>query len=176
MQGSTNLDELEQHWKDFLSHLERFWYKSQAHFGRSPKWKSWASSWQRERERDPLLNYLRLARGAHEHTLEEISARKSGSLTITAGPTGGGLLHGFEIANGVLTADVGAGSIQFTFSPDRVVTLPIRSRGEDCPPPTTHLGESVNPENVVEMASAGYKYYERFLTEAEAHLVNTNGV
>jgi hypothetical protein len=176
MERSKTLDELETHWKEFLSHIERFWYKSQAHFGRSPKWTSWGAKYQRERENDPLLKYLRLARGAHEHTLDDIAARQPGTISIGPGPTGSGTIRNLTIDNGQINAEVTSGTISITVTPDRVATLPIKQRGGDCPPPTTHLGQPINPENVVALAKAGHAYYKHFLAATEGHLVANGDV
>lgn len=174
MEQAKTLDDLEAHWKEFLSHLERFWYKSQAHFGRSPKWRNWGAKYQRERESDPLLKYLRLARGAHEHTLDDIAARKPGSIAIGPGPTGSGTVKNLTIDKGQINAEVTSGTIAITVTPDRVATLPIKQRNGDCQPPTTHLGKQVDPESVVVLAKVGLAYYMTFLAATEGHLV-TNG-
>ena len=174
MEASMTLDELEAHWKEFLSHLERFWYKSQGHFGRSPKWNAWKVPFQKDREKDPLLKYLKLARGAHEHTLEDIAERRPGSFTLSAGPTGMGTIKNLNLDKGVLTGEVTSGTISVTFSPDRVATLPIKDRGGNCPSPNSHLGQPIDPDNLVALARAGYAYYDRFLIETEKYRV-TNG-
>ena len=176
MEASTSFEELESHWKDFLSQLERFWYKSQAQFSRSPKWKTWKASYQLDREKDPLLNYLKLARAAHEHTLDDIAVKTPGSIGIGAGPTGSGTIRSLTIDKGVISADVTSGTISIKISPNRIATLPIKQRGADCPPPISHLGVSIDPENVVALGAAGYAYYDHFLKEAEAYLVTNSDV
>lgn len=176
MEQSTTLDELEAHWKDFLSYLERFWYKSQAHFARSPKWKAWKVPFEKDREKDPLLKYLRLARGAHEHTLEEIVAKTPGSIQIGAGPTGSGTIKSLSLDKGILNAEVTSGSISIRVSPDRVATLPVQQRGGECPAPKSHLGNAIDSDNVVALAKAGISYYEKFLNETEKSLVGRSDV
>jgi len=171
MESSSSFDELETHWKEFLSQLERTWYKAQAHYGKSPKWKGWKGTYANKRKKDPLLLYLCTARGIHEHTLEEITTKNPGSIGIGPGPTGSGTIKHLTINNGVVSANVSSGSISITFTPDKVRILPLKVRGGVCNIPTTHLGNSVDPDNVVSLAKKGAEYYEAFLDDAENHFI-----
>jgi hypothetical protein len=75
MRNAKTIDEFEESWKTFLGRLERVWSKSINHFGKSPKWNGWKGKFESLRKSDPLLSYLVNARGAEEHTVNEIIKR-----------------------------------------------------------------------------------------------------
>ena len=82
MRASPSLEDFEEHWKHFLHRLERIWNKMKAHYGRSPKWGNWSAPVKSVRRKDPLLSYLCNARGAEEHTTNEITDREPSSIGI----------------------------------------------------------------------------------------------
>jgi hypothetical protein len=174
MEQSSTLDVLEYLWKEYLTHLERVWYKAQAHYRKSPKWPNWRQKYEKERKNDPLLSYLRTARGKHEHTLEEITSQDTGSIQIAAGATGTGTVKNIAINNGVLSADVTSGTISIIFDPAKVRILPLVYRGRNYEVPKTHLGSALDPDNVIDLAKKGAEYYERFLNEAEEYFTTNN--
>ena len=166
MRCATSLDELEDQWKQFLSRIERVWNKCESHFSRSPKWAGWKGPYEKARKSDPLLSYLRNARGADEHTIAEIVSREPGTMRIGAGSTGSLHLRGMVIRNGEVFVD-GDGSIKLTFTPGRVKLLPVTNRGRTYDLPRSHLGRPVDPDNVIEIAEAGLRYYAGLLDSAE---------
>ena len=85
MEGSGTLSELEDHWKEYLGRLERVWFKAFAHYKRSPKWQGWQARFEKERKNDPLLSYLRNARGADEHTVSDIVEHQQSHIAIVPG-------------------------------------------------------------------------------------------
>lgn len=176
MHMSGTFDQFEEHWKAFLSHLERVWNKSQAHFGRSPKWKSWKARFEKQRDRDPLLRYLRVARGAHEHTTEDILVKESGFISISAGPTGSGAIRNLSFDKGDWKMELISGSITIITSPDHARPLPVKERGRVLSVPTSHLGKTVDPSDLIGLATTGLAYYEKFLEEAESFFVTEHDV
>lgn len=159
--------ELAQLWEPFLRHLDRVWNKGEAYFSRSPRWQGWKAPYLRARSKDPLITYLVQARNADEHQIEEITEAENSNLTInpaqgqsmkinmTMGRRG-------EIAH--FESDVPA---RFDFYPGRVKLLPVTNRGQTFQPPTSHLGQPIDVNNLVDIAEKGFRYYENFLTEGE---------
>ena len=170
MEKSHSLVELEEHWKDFLGRIERVWFKAQAHYGKSPKWNGWKGIYEGQRSSDPLLSYLRSARGADEHTIAEIVESQPGSMTILPGSTGSGTIRNLRIESGVVSAET-TGTIKLEFKPDRIRLLPVTNRGVTYTVPTSHLGAAVDPDNVVAIAKAGVVYYEKLLHAADKFFV-----
>lgn len=97
---SQSLEEVEEHWKELLFRLERVWYKCESHFKHSPKWNGWKGKYEKYIKIDPVLAYLINARGAHEHTVEEIVKKDPGSISIGAGNEGSVHIKRLMVANG----------------------------------------------------------------------------
>lgn len=169
IKNSKSLNEIDENWKNYLSQLERVWSKSQAHFKKSPKWNTWQGRYVKLRRQDELLAYLINARGADEHTVEEITQKQSGGYGFSAAKPGGVV----EIKNlrtgpkgEILNLEVGDGVIVSAI-PSRIRLLPITNRGVNYPTPRTHLGKEIDSENLVTISEAGVNFYENFLNSAE---------
>jgi hypothetical protein len=171
MESSESLEDLEDCWKEYLGRVERVWYKSSAHFKKSPKWNNWKVSFEKQRSTDPLLSYLRNARGADEHTVADIAEYHDGIISIVAGEGGGGTIRNLRISNGHVTAET-TGSVNVVFNPFRIRLLSVTNRGVVYPVPNSHNGAPIDPENVIAVAKVGLVFYENFLTEAENFFVD----
>jgi hypothetical protein len=170
MKASGTLSELEDHWKEFFRRLERVWFKAFAHYKKSPKWQGWQARFEKERKDDPLLSYLRNARGADEHTVSDIVEHQQSHIAIVPGEQGG-TIRNLRISGDVATAAT-TGAVGVVFNPARITLLPVVNRGITFDVPRQHQGNTLHPENVVSVAEAGLRYYERFLVEADAFFVD----
>ena len=167
MKRSTSLDDFEEAWKEFLHRIERVWSKSESHFARHGAWAGWRGKFLDQRKNDPLLSYLRNARGAEEHTIAEITARQPGGIKI--GATGPAKLYSLVIAeDGRVFADA-TGPMYIQALPERVVLKEVINRGIAHPPPTAHLAAPIDPGQVPRLAELAHAYYERFLDAAGAY-------
>lgn len=171
IKNSKNLDEIDESWKDYLYQLERVWSKSQAHFKKSPKWNGWQGRYKQLRTKDELLAYLINARGAEEHTVEEITQKQAGGIGLNPLIPGGKVVIN-DLRLGpkgeILNMDLGE-NIIVAFTPSRVKLLPITNRGVIYPIPQSHLGKEIDSTNLVSISEAGTKFYEDFLNAANAH-------
>ena len=167
---STSPSDFDDKWQRFLGHLERFWNKCQNHFGRSPKWNSWKGRFEKQRRTDPQLSYLINARGAHEHTVADITEKKSGSIGIGAGPSGRVHIRHLHIGpNGI--SGYWDGDLAVTFTPDRVDPAPVTIRGRVYQVPTTHLGNPLADTSAIALGQHGLAYYRKVVVEAEKFFV-----
>jgi hypothetical protein len=164
---STDIGASEAHWNEFLNRLERVWYKSTAHFGKSPKWVGWHGPFAMQRNLDPLLRYLTFARGADFHSVEE-HVRK-------VPPT-----WGFEpekpmlVGNIMRDLSVVPSIVQFnriTDVPAKLELRPVTHCGVTYAVPTTCCGMPIDPGNVVELGKLAIAYYDDFLQQAERKFV-----
>lgn len=171
MELSGSLDDLEGYWKEYLGRVERVWFKSYAHFKKSPKWNAWQDVYEKQRRTDPLIAYLRNARGADEHTVADIVEHQQGNIAIVPGEGGGGTIRNLRITDGLVTAET-TGSVKVVFNPSRIRLLPVTNRGVTYPVPTSHNGAPIDPENVIAVAKAGLAFYDKFLTDAEKFFVD----
>lgn len=170
MQEAKSLDEFEEHWKEFLGRLERVWNKAFSRFGKSPKWNGWKGKAEGLRKTDPLLSYLVNARGAEEHTVNEIVGREPGRIGINAAEGNSLYIERMEINDGNIFIQ-SPQRIRVDFIPARTTLLSVTNRGRTYPVPTTHLGAAINPNNVISIAEAGAQFYEGFLAQAEEYFV-----
>lgn len=170
MRNAKALDEFEEAWKEFLGRLERVWNKGVSHFGKSPKWNGWKGQFECLRKTDPLLSYLVNARGADEHTVNEIVGREPGGIGINPAEGGSLYIEHMEINNGNIFIK-SPQKIKIDFLPGRTTLLPVTNRGRVYPVPTSHLGNPLDPTNVIGVADSGAKFYEHFLVKAEEFFV-----
>ena len=177
MKRARSLAELEELWKPYLRHLDRTWNKAEAHFSRSPKWSGWQGKYLKERSKDPLICYLVQARNIEEHSIDEITEKRDGFLGVD--PAGPGQILRFSLqtgANGEIVNFKANTPARITFSPSHVALLPVSNRGRVYQPPTSHLGDPINPNDIIAIATIGIQFYSGFLFAAESFFVDSSSV
>jgi len=117
-----------------------------------------------------LLSYLVNARGAEEHTVNEIVGREPGGIGINAAEGNSLYIERMEINDGNIFIQ-SPQRIRVDFIPARTTLLPVTNRSRIYPVPTTHLGATVDSNNVISIAEAGAQFYEAFLAQAEGFFV-----
>lgn len=170
MEKASSLDEFEEQWKRFLSHIERIWNKASHHYSRSPKWNGWKGKYVTLRRKDSLLAYFINARGADEHTINDIVERERGGIGISPAEGNSLYIENMTINKGVISIR-SPQKIRIDFIPAKTKLLPIINRGQKYPIPKTHMGSPIDPINVIEIAKIGIVFYESFLNEAEEYFV-----
>ena len=153
-------------WQRFLGHLERVWNKSQNHFSKSPKWGGWQGRYVNQRKTDPLLIYLINARGAHEHTVQDITNKTPGSIGLSAGSSGRVHIKSLQVGPDGITGDWD-GDLAITFTPGRVDLAPVKNRGRTYAVPSSHLGIQIDNTSALTIGALGLEYYQNLVTEAE---------
>jgi hypothetical protein len=170
MRNTKALEDFEEGWKEFLGRIERVWNKASNHFCKSPKWNGWKGKFEGLRRSDPLLSYLVNARGADEHTVNEITGKEPGGIGINPAEGNSLYIEHMEINNGNIFIK-SPQKIKINFLPSRTTLLPITNRGRTYSVPTTHLGKPVDPKNVIAIVEAGAQFYENFLVQAEEFFI-----
>jgi hypothetical protein len=170
MRSSKNLAELERFWKEYLGRIERVWFKLFAHYKRSPKWQAWQAPYEKMRKSDPLLSYLRNARGADEHTLADIVEHQQGQIAIVPGEQGGTIRNIKVFEDGTYTAET-TGTVGVEFNSSRIRLLPVVNRGVTYAVPRHHQGLAIDSDDVLKLAEIGLNFYEQLLRDAEIFFV-----
>lgn len=172
MRKATSLQELDEQWKEFLHRIERVWNKAASHFKKSPRWNGWQGKYLKLRGNDELLCYLVNARGADEHTINEITERTEGGFSLLAGPSGNLHIHSLKTDSfgNISELYVNPGTVA-KFDVARVKLLPVRNRGVDYNVPRQHLSQPVDPDNLIDIAERAIKFYDGFLVAADAFFV-----
>jgi hypothetical protein len=109
----------ESDWREFLQKIERVWNKIQAAVCQYPGWRKIESEINRLRSEDPLLSYLRHARNADEHSIQNVASDWDGRLRAS---------------------QIGATSVRVEWDPWDRPLLPVKNRGVLYQPPREHLG------------------------------------
>lgn len=163
---AQSFTEFNERWVGFLHHLERIWFKSEAHFGKSPKWNGWKGRYERDRKRDPLLRYLRNARGAEEHTIAPLAA--NAAIRLMPSDSGSEMPNfTFEIGTDGNLQVKSDGPFNMVWHGGGAQLLDIVNRGVTYTVPSSHLGQKVNPSDLQQILAFALVFYRHFLDEAE---------
>lgn len=165
MTKAETLDEFETSWKSCLSRLERVWSKTKDTYRTDPKWTGWSGVFANQRATDPLLKYLRNARNVDEHTVADITNRDPGRTVVRGAGEGSAVIHSGKISNGAFNGR--AENLEVTFHPERTVLLPVVNQGTTSAVPHVHLGNPIDPSNVIKIAELGATYYANLLAAAQ---------
>ena len=115
--------EYERCWRDFLGRIERFWMKTEAATQHLPGWQALKSDVEQHRKNDPVLLYLKHARNADEHSVQDLAHEWDAKLVA------------FQIEN----------RIHASWQPWDRPLLPVNNRGVVYQPPRMHLGQTIEP-------------------------------
>jgi hypothetical protein len=167
MKASHSFTDFEDHWKNLLHQVERAWTKASSKYNSNQAWRAIRDKYEPLRRTDPLLAYIKNARGVDEHTIDDIVQHEPGGIGIN--PAEGNVLHieRMELNHGVLSIQ-SPQRIRVDFIPGKTKLLPVSNRGGTYPVPTSHLGDSVDPANVADVAERAIAFYEKALDDAEA--------
>jgi hypothetical protein len=170
MRDAKSLGQFEEQWKSFLHSLDRIWNTTSNHYGKSPKWNGWKRKYENIRKNDPLLTYLAYARGADEHTVNEILSREPEGIGINPAEGNGLYIDQMTIENGQIYIE-SPQKIRVDFTPTKTKLLPVLNRGRTYAVPVSHRGQVIDPTKVVEMTEIAVRFYEDFLNDVESYFV-----
>lgn len=167
MRNAKSLEEFEAEWKEFLVCLEKVWNKVERSCQpMRNRFEPWQGTYHRLRKKDMLLRYLKQARDADNHSIQDFTKIEPGSRSIRFVNPHGGYIKHMEIRGSEITAYEG----DPIFVEDRAphpVAVPVRNNGEWFNPPTSHLGQPVTTHHPVALAELGLKFYEEYVNEVE---------
>lgn len=91
MRTAQSFDKFEEEWRSFLNYLEKVWVKAERacqHI--QNQFLPWQGEFSRLRKKDMLLRYLKQARDADNHSIQEVVEHKPGiySFSLPGGPGG----------------------------------------------------------------------------------------
>ena len=116
--------------------------------------------------------YLRHARGADEHSVNEITERKTGSVGISAGPSGELFIRNLTTdGNGEIDHFDYEGDAVITINPAKIGLRSVTNKGVLFDVPKKHLSRNIDSSNLLEIAELALTYYEGLLNAAEDFFV-----
>lgn len=165
MRTAKSLEEFEAKWREFLTCLEKVWNKVErsCQMERN-RFEPWQGKYHRLRKKDMLLRYLKQARDADNHSIQDFTKIEPGSRSVSfVNPRGGYIKH-MEIRGGEIAAYEGD-PIVIEDKPPQPVAVPVKNNGEWFNPPTSHLGTPVTTHHPVALGELGLKFYEEYVNE-----------
>lgn len=167
MRNAQSLDEFEAEWREFLTCLEKVWGKVERSCQSvRNKFEPWQGKYHRLRKKDMLLRYLKQARDADNHSIQDFTKIEPGSRSIRFSSPHGGHIKHMEIRSGEIVAYEGD-PIVIEDKPPHPVSVPVKNNGEWFNPPTSHLDQPVTSHHPLVLAELGLKFYEVYVNEAE---------
>jgi hypothetical protein len=168
MKAASNVEEFEDAWQDFLGSLEKSWIKVERSCQQFRNtFQPWQGKLARQRRKDPLLRYLKHARNADEHTIEEIIEHVPGHRTLNPAYGNSWYIEHLEIWGGDVVSYSGDKPMIVQDFPDRVELRRFKGSGTWYNPPTQHLGQPLEQRDPISFAELGLRFYANFIEQAE---------
>jgi len=163
--------QIEQAWQDFLMAAGTIFNKLNAGTRKSQRGCTWYSTVGTDRQKDELLQYLKVARNSLEHGAVRIVKPHDASVRVD---DGGVMFSGSTDSNGHLSIGVhyrhGANS-ELKIEPPCVELIPVTDKGgQTVPVPTMHFGKRILQPTPQDIAALAMPYLERILRDAKTLL------
>jgi hypothetical protein len=159
MSSASNLEEYEEHWKEFLHKLDRGFNKLRDLYKNEKRAQQILNSIYKARTSDPLIAYLMQARNSDEHSMHQITEKMDGYTKIIGG-AGGGTIDSGVIEGGMRPSNLKfKGNLEVQFQAEYLSIIPIISRGQRYDPPNICFGENVSSQIPHQIAIIGLNFY-----------------
>ena len=163
MRAAKSLDEFEVEWRSYLNCIEKAWQKIEKSCEHVRcTFQPWQGKFHRLRKKDMLLRYLKQARDADNHSIQDVTKLQPGSRGYNFVNPKGGYIKRMEIRNGEVVHYEGDAMI-VEEKPAHPIAVAVQNNGEWFNPPTSHLDKPVNSHHPVDLAELGWKLYSEFL-------------
>lgn len=168
MQNAKTMDEFESDWRGFLNCLEKIWQKVERSCQPMRNtFEPWQGTYHGLRKKDMLLRYLKQARDADNHSIQDVAKIQPGSMGYKFINPNGGYIKHMEIKNGQVVHYEGDPMI-VEETPPHPVAIAVKNNGEWFNPPTSHLGQAIPNHHPVTLAELGLKFYAAYIDEVES--------
>ena len=172
MRNAISLEEFETEWREFLTCIEKVWNKVERSCQSvRNRFEPWQGQYHHLRKKDMLLRYLKQARDADNHSIQDFTKIEPGSRSIRFANQHGGYIKHMEIRGGEIAAYEGD-PIIVEDKPPHPVAVPVKNNGEWFNPPTTHLGQPVTTHHPVALAELGLKFYNEYVNAVSRQFFN----
>ncbi len=171
MKNSKTLDEFEENWIDFLNYTEKIWNKSTDECRSfENKFNPWREKkYNTLRKKDPLLKYIKTARGSDQHSVKELVKKNYGGTSVKSKELGKSVvLRNISFRNCELI--IGGGeNYKVEYTSSKVEAISFVNRGVTYNPPISHLGVALsNSKDPFEIAELAIVFYEKYLSDIES--------
>lgn len=167
MRNAKSLDEFEAEWRSYLNAIEKLWQKVERccqHVRGA--FEPWQGTYHRLRRKDMLLRYLKQARDADNHSIQDITAVQPATRGFRFVNPHGGYIKSMVIHGGQVVQYEGDPMI-VEDTPPHPVAVPVKNNGEWFNPPKVHLDQPIPNCHPLLLAELGLKFYSKYLDEVE---------
>jgi hypothetical protein len=169
MMTARDFEHFEEEWRSFLNHIEKVWIKSERacqHI--MEKFQPWQGKFSRLRKKDMLLRYLKQARDADNHSIQEVMKVVPGEYSFTI-PGGPGVVHidSLKIKNGRVVEYKGSHPATEKITLPQIKAVSVKNSGKWYNPPTSHLSVAIQTNNPIQIAKQGIEFYKNYIIKIE---------
>ena len=167
MKSATDMESFEAEWRSFLNCLEKLWVKVERSCQPYKNaFQPWQGKYSALRKDDDLLRYLKAARHADNHSIQDVAKMNPGVETLRFTNPQGGYIKHMTITNGRISAYEGDPMIHEVTPPQPVVVEVVNS-GVTFEPPKLHLGAPIPSLHPLLLAVLGLKFYSSFFQDVK---------
>lgn len=163
MRNSKSMEEFEAAWRDFLNHIEKVYVKVERCCQPfQNKFLPWQGRYNNLRKKDALLRYIKQARDADNHSIQDITEMIDGKTTMKFANQAGGYIENLEIHNGKIVHYSGDPMI-VEHQPPQPIAVPVKNNSEWYNPPTSHLEKRIDSKHPLHLADLAFQFYSQFV-------------
>ncbi len=174
MIAAEELYDITLEWESFLGAIERVWQKTEYSSVQSQnsRYQPWRGKFVGERKKDPLLRYMKNARDAAHHTIEDYSPEITpASQSIGIGSSGGSVyIEKLHMSSGVITEYSGSHPLEYSYRPESIRAVRVKNKSKWYNVPQKHLGVKIDDDHPITLASLTLVYYMNFVKGCEDYL------
>ncbi|EGG92916.1 hypothetical protein IMCC1989_2179 [gamma proteobacterium IMCC1989] len=172
MISADSLEIFEEEWRDYLNCIEQLWNKVERSCQhKRSQFEPWQGQFKRLRKKDMLLRYLKQARHAHNHSIQEVMEAKPASKSINFAGGKGGYIKSLKFESGNITHYEGD-PLEVIDRPKRYAAIKVKNEGKWYNPPASHLDKKFISDSALDIAIAGLAFYECYISQVEEQFFN----
>ncbi len=172
MRSADDFEIFEEEWRDYLNCIEQLWNKVERSCQhKRNEFEPWQGKFKRLRKKDMLLRYIKQARHAHSHSIQEVTEAKPASRSINFAQGNGGFIKNLTMV-GENIVNYEGDPLEVIDRPARYAVVRVSNEGKWYNPPTTHLGKRFISDSALDIAIAGAEFYEGFIAQVEERFFN----
>lgn len=176
METATDFVAFEVGWRNFLVSIANVWKKLKAAYKSHQAFNAWWTTFAPKCKDDPLLRYLTIARGSHEHSVADLVQLVPGRMTAglnSADPSRPMTIRRLDMRGPQPIIDGDNIRVTVQVTPARGALLRVTNDQDkknpiSCEPPTEHLGQHLADNDALTIARLALTFYRAAVAEAEA--------
>jgi hypothetical protein len=166
LKASNDFPSIETHWETFLDNANKVFTRLEQAANDTTKGKAWWGSQVYEWKKDPLLRYIRQARDATQHSIQEVAQPNPGRATRITDASFEELAEVHREAQKVGLPYAVLGGFEVVWP--HIEVLDVVNKGVTFPRPTEHLGKSVGATTPAEIGNLTLVHLEKMIRETES--------